>query len=49
MEMRKLGREGLEVSAMGLGCMRMSEFYGASEEGESVATIHRVLDLGGAF
>jgi aryl-alcohol dehydrogenase-like predicted oxidoreductase len=46
MEMRKLGREGLQVSAIGLGCMGMSEFYGTSEEGESIATIHRALDLG---
>lgn len=46
MEMRKLGREGLEVSALGLGCMGMSEFYGTTEEGESIATIQRALDLG---
>ncbi len=46
MEMRKLGRQGLEVPAMGLGCMGMSEFYGTAEEGESIATIHRALELG---
>jgi aryl-alcohol dehydrogenase-like predicted oxidoreductase len=46
MEMRKLGREGLQVSAMGLGCMGMSEFYGTPDEGESIATIRRALDLG---
>lgn len=47
MEMRKLGREGLEVSAMGLGCMRMSEYYGSTaDEQESIATIHRALDTG---
>jgi aryl-alcohol dehydrogenase-like predicted oxidoreductase len=46
MEQRKLGSGGLSVSAMGLGCMGMSEFYGASDEAESVATIHRALDLG---
>ncbi len=46
MKARKLGREGLEVGAVGLGCMGMSEFYGASEEGESIATIHRALELG---
>jgi aryl-alcohol dehydrogenase-like predicted oxidoreductase len=43
---RKLGHTGLEVSALGLGCMGMSEFYGPRDEAESVATIHRALDLG---
>jgi aryl-alcohol dehydrogenase-like predicted oxidoreductase len=46
MEKRALGRQGLEVSALGLGCMGMSEFYGAGDEKESIATIHRALDLG---
>ena len=46
MERRSLGRGGLTVSAMGLGCMGMSEFYGPGDEAESVATIHRALDLG---
>jgi aryl-alcohol dehydrogenase-like predicted oxidoreductase len=46
MEIRKVGRQGLEVSALGLGCMGMSEFYGSGEEGESIATIHRALELG---
>ena len=46
MDTRKLGTEGLEVSAEGLGCMGMSEFYGAAEDGESIATIHRALSLG---
>jgi aryl-alcohol dehydrogenase-like predicted oxidoreductase len=46
MEMRKLGTSGLTVSAQGLGCMGMSEFYGATDERESIATIHRALDLG---
>lgn len=40
------GDQALEVSALGLGCMGMSEFYGTSDEGEAVATIHRALDLG---
>lgn len=49
MEKRKLGAQGLEVSAMGLGCMGMSEFYGATDELESVATIQRALELGVTF
>jgi len=46
MELKKLGSEGLVVSAQGLGCMGMSDFYGARNEAESVATIHRALELG---
>ena len=46
MKKRKLGRQGLEVSALGLGCMGMSEFYGPRDEAESIPTIHRALDLG---
>ena len=42
----KLGSQGLEVSRQGLGCMGMSEFYGEADESESVATIHRALELG---
>jgi aryl-alcohol dehydrogenase-like predicted oxidoreductase len=46
MQTRILGRSGPTVSAIGLGCMGMSEFYGASDDDESIATIHRALDLG---
>src|SRR5437867_10591938 len=46
---RQLGRRGPTVSAIGLGCMGMSEFYGAGDERESIATIHRALDLGVDF
>jgi aryl-alcohol dehydrogenase-like predicted oxidoreductase len=46
MEHRALGSQGLEVSAEGLGCMGMSEFYGTADQGEAVATIHRALELG---
>jgi len=46
MEMRKLGQQGLEVSALGLGCMGMSWAYGGGDDAESIATIHRALELG---
>src|ERR1700733_2369906 len=46
MDQRSLGREGLVVSAEGLGCMGMSEFYGSADVSEAVATIHRAIDLG---
>jgi aryl-alcohol dehydrogenase-like predicted oxidoreductase len=49
METRKLGNQGLQVSAEGLGCMGMSEFYGQTDEPESIATIHRALELGVTF
>jgi aryl-alcohol dehydrogenase-like predicted oxidoreductase len=46
MEQRKLGTQGLTVSALGLGCMGMTWAYGSADEGEAIATIHRALDLG---
>lgn len=46
---RKLGRQGLEVSALGLGCMGMSQSYGPGDDAESIATIHRAIDLGVTF
>ena len=46
MQTRTLGPKGPTVSALGLGCMGMSEFYGARDDDESIATIHRALDLG---
>src|ERR1700733_9927978 len=46
---RKLGRQGLEVSMIGLGCMGMSQSYGPADEKESVATLHRALELGCNF
>jgi aryl-alcohol dehydrogenase-like predicted oxidoreductase len=45
-KVRRLGAQGLQTSAIGLGCMGMSEFYGPSDEKESIATIHRALELG---
>src|SRR3954465_1047996 len=49
MEARQLGRQGLEVSALGLGCMGMSQAYGVPDDAESIATIHRALELGLTF
>jgi len=46
---RKLSRQGLEVSAIGLGCMGMSQSYGPADEMESIATLHRAIELGCTF
>ncbi len=49
MNTRKLGKGGLEVSTVGLGCMGMSEFYGPSEDSASIATLHHALEIGVTF
>lgn len=49
MEKRQLGIDGLEVPAIGLGCMGMTWAYGSADEAESIATIHRAIELGGTF
>src|SRR2546428_11314212 len=46
MERRKLGRQGLEVSALGLGCMGMSWAYGGADESECIRVVHHALDIG---
>lgn len=46
---RKLGSQGLQVSAVGLGCMGMSQSYGPADEAESIATLHRAIELGCTF
>jgi len=49
LSIRKLGSQGLEVSAIGLGCMGMSQSYGPADEGESIATLYRAIELGCTF
>jgi aryl-alcohol dehydrogenase-like predicted oxidoreductase len=49
MQTRELGKSGLSVSALGLGCMGMSDFYGTGDEVEAIATIHRAIELGVTF
>ena len=49
LQRRKLGSQGLEVSAIGLGCMGMSQSYGPADEAESIATLHRAIELGCDF
>jgi len=49
MNRRRLGKSGLEVAALGLGCMGMSEFYGPGDDAESIATVHAALDAGVDF
>jgi aryl-alcohol dehydrogenase-like predicted oxidoreductase len=49
MQQRELGKSGLKVSAMGLGCMTMTPIYGAPDDDRSIATIHRAIELGANF
>src|SRR5258706_16039304 len=49
MKLRTLGKSGIEISAIGLGCMGMSQSYGPGDDAESIKTLHRALDLGVNF
>ncbi len=49
MKYHNLGHSNLEISVIGLGCMGMSEFYGSAQEAESIATLHRAIELGVSF
>ena len=49
MQIKQLGSQGLTASALGLGCMGMSEFYGQHNDDESIKTLHRAIELGVTF
>jgi aryl-alcohol dehydrogenase-like predicted oxidoreductase len=49
MKYHKLGHSNLQISVIGLGCMGMSEFYGSAQEAESIATLHRAIEIGVNF
>ncbi|PKY34639.1 Aldo/keto reductase, partial [Rhizophagus irregularis] len=49
MSLRELGKTGVKISAIGLGCMGMSEFYGSADEQENINVLNRAIDLGSTF